>query len=202
MCNKLFLNPIKINIKSMLWSSRLTLELELILILYLFSSVIFKSFRQSMTTCSYKTCSFTIFCSLFLTSVGVLKGSFVLFLQFFSIWGNVSFVKDLLLYNYFDCPPICFMMFVDIFNSIDVFNVNVQCLLICFCLLIFFKTNLHILAIFIYFTDLRSCYDVFLIFFSYCHLWNFRIFSIYLCFSQTSFQLIMNNFPFKKCIVI
>ena len=53
MCDKMFLNPIKVKSKPLLCSWRLTLELELSFILFLFVSVVFKYFQRSMTTCAY-----------------------------------------------------------------------------------------------------------------------------------------------------
>ena len=138
-CDKIFFNPIKIRIKPTLWSYRLTLYLEFIFILFPLSSVIFKYFWQSMNPCAYNPCYVTICFRLFLTSVGILKGTFTFFLKYLKqISENFRFIKELLLYNFVNFPPISFLMIVDIFNFDNVFNVNLQCHFIFFCLLFFF----------------------------------------------------------------
>ena len=157
-----------------------------------------------MTTLSYRPCSITFSFRLFLKSVGILWGSFALFLHYFKNYSGKITVssKELLLYNFVYCSPKFFMMFVYILNFVDIFNVNVQCLLICFFLSFLFKINLHLIASFMNFTDLRFCCDIFIIILFYSHRRYFRICIIYLCSSQTSSQFINNTSPLNVFIII
>ena len=96
-CAKSFFNPIKIKANPTLWYCILTLELEFILIFILFVSVIFKSFRQSTTTCVYNPFYIAIRFVLFLTSIGILWASFALLLQcFIKSSGKCQFHKKTL----------------------------------------------------------------------------------------------------------
>ena len=82
-CSKIYLNPIKINIKPTLWYFRLTLELEFSFIFISFASVIFKYFWQSITTCAYNPCSVAIWFMSFSTSSGKNLSSLALLLYFY-----------------------------------------------------------------------------------------------------------------------
>ena len=108
------------------------------------------------------------------------------------LWENVSFFKEIFLYNFVGCPQIYVMMFVNILNFVDIFNFNVQCLLICFCLSFFLKINFHLIASFVYFTDPSSWCDLFIRICLYIHHLHFSIFSIYWWFIQT-FPQFTNN---------
>ena len=107
-----------------------------------------------------------------------------------------------MLYSLVDSPPMYVTVIVDIFNFENILNVDVQCQFIFFCLSFFFNLNFHIISIFVHFIELSSWCDKFIRICFYIQRRNFRICSIYWCYSQTSFQWINNYFTFKKLILI
>ena len=116
------------------------------------------------------------------------------------LWENISFIKELLFYNFVDFHPRCCIMFVDILNFVNISNVNVQFLFICFYLLFLLNINFHIIARFVYFAGLSFRCDIFISIFLYIRRPNFRVCSIYLLSIQTSFQFINNPFTFKNSL--
>ena len=142
MCAKIDFNPIKAKTKPTLRSCRLTLELEFCFIFILISAMNFKFYRLIMTTCAYNPCSVAIHFMLFFTSVGILIASFALSLQFFiKSSGKTRLFEIIFFYNFVDCHPLICIYFVSIFKSVNIFNINFYCFLICLCLLLFLKIN-------------------------------------------------------------
>ena len=154
-----------------------------------------------MTTCAYKPCSVAIHFRLFLISVGILWGSFGLFLHCFKKSSGKYYFHQRTLVIY-----ICRFssnVFYDVcgyFQFSRFLNVNLQCLLIYFCISFLFNINIHIISIVVYCTDPSSCCDIFISIFLYSHRRHLRICSIYWCSSQTSFQFINHHFLFKNSL--
>ena len=84
------------------------------------------------------------------------------------------------------CITLYIFIIVYIFKFVDIFNVNAQFQFICLCISLFFKISFHIIYRFVYFTDLISCYNIFISKYIYIHHHHFRICGVCSFSSQTT----------------
>ena len=118
-CAKIDLNKIKVNIKPMLWSCRLTLELELCL---KFNSCILQWISNPFGL-SWQLVHIIVvplplaLCYFYLNWY---TNSFIcIILTFFYHLENIRFVEIILFYKFVDCPPLSCLYFVSLFRGVD-----------------------------------------------------------------------------------
>ena len=152
-----------------------------------------------MTNFAYKPCTIAIRFRSFLTSVGILKDTFALFLKYLIFFpGKFQFhQRNLVVYLRIFSSNFFYENF-GYFRSWQYFQCQCSMSLYIFYLLLFFKINFHLIAIFIYLTELSYCCDIFIIICLHNHRRNFMICGIYWCSSKTNFLIHQQSLSFQK----